>query len=100
MHIKAVHNAVPGICDFCGKEFKKKHNLNVHRKEVHMGLEITRLQCNVCGLWLRENYLAKHIKSHNAVGEKCSICSKLFQNKKSLNTHMQDDHGNRVPSLA
>lgn len=65
-----------------------------------MGVEITRLQCNVCGVWVRENYLAKHVKSHNAKVETCSICSKLFQNRKSLCNHMRNMHGNRAYQCA
>lgn len=99
-HVKRSHEFVPEICDFCGKEFKSIYNLNVHRTEVHMGHEVPRMQCNICGTWLREKYLKKHLKRHNAEVETCTVCGKTLQNKNSLGNHMRNVHGNRMHQCA
>lgn len=97
-HIKRAHIAPPEVCDFCGKEFKCKYYLKLHRNEAHMGMEIKRIQCNLCGVSMRENHLSIHMKCHNAQTEPhliCSICSKELKNKISMKSHMRFVHGNR-----
>lgn len=88
------------VCEYCGKQFKCKYYLNVHRNEAHMGIEITRLQCHVCGVWMRGSNLSKHVKTHNIKLHPephciCSICSRELKNKIVLKRHMKIVHGNR-----
>lgn len=97
-HIKRDHINPPGVCDFCGKEFKCKYNLTAHRNEAHMGSEIKRVQCTVCDAWMRKSSLYTHIKSHNANVEPClvcSICSKEVKDNVALKNHIRNVHGNR-----
>lgn len=97
-HIMRSH--VPEVCDYCGKQFKGKYYLNVHRNEAHMGKGIARLQCHVCGIWMRGSNLSKHVKTHRIKlhpepRSTCTICSKDLKNKIVLKRHMNIVHGNR-----
>lgn len=97
-HIKRAHIAPPEVCNYCGKEFKCKYYLKVHRNEAHMGIEIKRVQCNLCGVWMRENHLSKHVKFNHTQAEPsliCSICSKEVKNRVTMKSHMRNVHGNR-----
>lgn len=97
-HVKRSHNVdmVPHICDYCGKEFRSISNLNKHRKDVHSGQERARKQCSVCGTWLSEFYLRRHMRQHNnSKVETCTVCGKTLQNKNTLANHMRYVHGSR-----
>lgn len=38
-------------CDFCAKLFRSKPGLEAHRLEVHLGVVVPKVQCNICGSW-------------------------------------------------
>ena len=66
-HKKLVHERVlPFACQYCGKKFSNKGNLNQH-EVIHTG--ITPYQCHVCGRQCRRRgELEKHIQTHNGLG--------------------------------
>ncbi|XP_005062913.1 PREDICTED: zinc finger protein 653-like [Ficedula albicollis] len=67
-----VHSGVPpspGVreftCDTCGKSFKRKNHLEVHRR-THTGE--TPLQCQVCGYRCRQRAaLSWHMRRHGGL---------------------------------
>ena len=75
------------LCNECGKKFKTRYGLSLHRKGVHE-LQF-RFECPICGakfntLW---NYNG-HVASHNQVlREKYENCEATFQYRKSLLRH-------------
>ena len=103
-------------CSFCGKEFNRSdnrnlHESNVHRKdgkfqcnqcevrchtkqnlEVHMRVHTGEkpYQCNYCGkCFSQKNGLSNHVRLHT--GEKpfqCNKCDKTFAQKSALQSHM------------
>ena len=64
-HKKLVHERVlPFACNYCGKKFSNKGNLNQH-EVIHTG--ITPYQCHVCGRQCRRRgELEKRIQTHGA----------------------------------
>ena len=55
---------LPFACNYCGKKFSNKGNLNQH-EVIHTG--ITPYQCHVCGRQCRRRgELEKHIQTHGA----------------------------------
>ena len=78
-------------CIICEKSFLSKHNLKVHDKRFHtkQGSE-SEYKCDNCNFTCIEKVkLSAHIlKEH----EKCKVCTKVFQNSKSLDTHIEAVH--------
>ena len=71
-HKKLVHERVlPFACNYCGKKFSNKGNLNQH-EVIHTG--ITPYQCEVCGRQCRRRgELEKHIQTHGGATSLASL---------------------------
>ena len=70
------------LCSTCGKLYKSKYGLSLHKKEF-------KYHCNVCNkgfntLWNYKGHLASHDK---VLREKCDTCGAVFQYKKKLVAH-------------
>ena len=79
------------MCIVCDKSFLSKHNLKVHDKRFHTkpGSEST-YNCDNCNFTcIEKGKLADHIPEKH---EKCKVCTKVFQNRKSLDTHIEAVH--------
>jgi uncharacterized Zn-finger protein len=65
-HVAKVHVEVPKTeqCPECGKEFKHKHAVKFHIKQVH--LKSTRVKCPYCDKEAYNKYmLIKHLKNQH-----------------------------------
>lgn len=78
----------------CAKVFKTKEGFQDHMKTQHMGIEEPRVQCTVCGAWLKNRgTLNKHMKIHTDSPQVCDICHKLKPTRTALNHHKRLVHG-------
>ncbi|CRK93151.1 CLUMA_CG006464, isoform A [Clunio marinus] len=85
-HIK--HEPQLFYCEFCSKDFGKRHLLNRHIKLKHMQKE--RLHpCPTCNKsFFTISTLKKHIESHRDKDMPCEFCGKLFSCMNNLRTHL------------
>ncbi|KAM4739207.1 uncharacterized protein FYW61_003778 [Anableps anableps] len=95
-------------CDVCGKAFKHRYEMKIHRR-THTGERP--FSCNICSKsFMRSSGLAVHMRIHT--GHKpysCRSCGKRFTQLSSLNYHrrthsdlrLQEEHkaGERSSSL-
>ncbi|XP_037044366.1 transcription factor grauzone-like [Bradysia coprophila] len=106
IHIKNVHGQWPEhICEICGRKYKNKLNLQIHKELEHSTTPPPKVQCDICGTWLKhKGRLAAHLKLHqemkdaqngNAKALSCPICKKKVQNKRLLSVHIRCSHGER-----
>lgn len=95
MHILKVHERIDQrICDVCAKVFKTKEGFQDHMKTQHMGIEEPRVQCTICGAWLKNRgTLNKHMKIHTDSPQVCDICHKMKPTRTALNHHKRLVHG-------
>ncbi|KAF7205968.1 zinc finger protein OZF [Nothobranchius furzeri] len=81
-------------CDFCGKIFNRKDNLNTHVR-IHTGQKP--FGCDVCERRFgSKTHLNRHMIIH--IGEKpfvCDVCGQRFSDKSNLNGHMRKHTGQK-----
>lgn len=122
-HVQRIHdNNLTEICDICGKGFATKWILNAHqryherqvtteqcdiclkyfssikshKKRVH-GNEM--MECKECGKNLSATYYRTHMKEYHMPREEipCTVCGKIFWNKKNFRVHMGLHQGVKYP---
>ncbi|XP_067637601.1 zinc finger protein 595-like isoform X4 [Eurosta solidaginis] len=78
-------------CDICGKHFKTKSVLNIH-KLIHSGEKPHK--CDLCEKrFAQATALTQHMRTHT--GEKpykCKYCERCFATKSILNKHLRGIH--------
>jgi KRAB domain-containing zinc finger protein len=92
-HIKAKHDTNdPNLpCDVCGKKFKTKTSLFVHRREQHELGDKRKVKCDVCSFVSKgARNLKKHKETHSKAAYskfQCLYCHRTFRNRNSLVVH-------------
>ena len=85
IHIRTVHEGVKEHkCDYCGKTFGVRHNLNKHIESSHEGPSIAFVNT--------ENPDFKKSKNNRRRSEKCKFCSKSFSRSHDLKRHIISIH--------
>lgn len=98
MHILKVHERIDQrICDVCAKVFKTKEGFQDHWNTQHLGVDEPRVQCNICGAWLKNRgTLNKHMRIHTDKPQVCDICNKEKPTRTALNHHKRLVHGDAL----
>jgi hypothetical protein len=95
-HIRGVHEgAYMHVCEVCAKVFKSKMFFEKHKMDVHMNIQVPKIQCQLCGSWLKhERSLRSHMERHEAEKNTyvCKICGKVAPNKEALQSHNRYVH--------
>ena len=102
MHKKTEHgNKTKHFCNVCGKSFHAWQQLMIHKKEKHP------TSMKVCKYFLKgycafgeEDCWFRHDQTEQTSQTlkelKCSLCGKLFNDKKEFMKHRKSDHLNNV----
>lgn len=100
-HIQIVHNNVPQkkekfVCKICAKFYTDSTAFTKHTW-THLNENLTRVQCDVCQKWLKNQYILRiHKQSHQEKIElKCPHCEKIKFSTISLKAHITTAHSSR-----
>jgi uncharacterized Zn-finger protein len=75
-------------CEYCSKEFMRRHLLNRHIKLKHTEKQRSH-PCPTCNKsFFTISTLKKHIESHGLKNMPCEFCGKLFSCMNNLRTHL------------
>ena len=82
-----------GDCSFCFKNFNRKVDRIIHKKDAHLS---EKLKCEICGRALQsELTLAKHVKTYHAepiLVFECDECGNAVSTKEILDRHKKTVH--------
>ncbi|CAH1983901.1 unnamed protein product [Acanthoscelides obtectus] len=98
-HTRYIHNNRNVICEECGKKFKTKYYLDLHRNKVHTGTR--NFKCDTCGkafftkadLWKHDRKTHKKMRPYI-----CEYCKTGFSSQYALKTHRRQ-HTNEKPFI-
>ena len=98
-HIKRIHQATKDFVCYeknCGKAFKRRCDMENHRKSVHSEIRVY-VKCPTCNVIVLEKGLQSHMINRHS--EKallkpfiCSICGKAERYEKNLQRHYEAVH--------
>merc|ERR1719232_176009 len=91
-HKRSIHPKITYQCEQCGKDFKKKENMEKHQV-IHTNKTF---DCLVCFKQLRSNdALRRHKKIHDGSNKiSCDLCGKVFTQGYELTKHKRNVHEN------
>ncbi|CAD7078156.1 unnamed protein product [Hermetia illucens] len=94
-HRRYVHeNAYGQMCHICAKVIRGKRLFAKHQLE-HAGVTEPRVQCEICGAWLKHQHsLKKHLMRHEEAQNQhiCTMCGKVAPSKGALRSHIHYVH--------
>lgn len=98
-HIKRIHNATKDfLCpeEGCGKAFKRRCDMENHRKTVHTDIKIY-VKCPVCDVIVLEKGLQSHMINRHSEKAKqkpfvCQVCGRAERYEKNLQRHYEAVH--------
>ena len=83
-------------CETCGATFKRKDNLNRHKKKH---LAETQYHCSYCNTYYKtDELLQQHKSTKHEVAHLCPTCGKQFKTKKGLKWHTSVAHNDGTPT--
>lgn len=97
IHIANVHNkdtTYKFVCEQCGKHFARKIAFQRHMNE-HAGIEAPKVQCTICGRWLKKMYYKNHMDTVHGNRERvheCDICHRMYPHAVALQNHKSKAH--------
>lgn len=98
-HIKRIHQATKDfVCqtDGCGKGFKRRCDMENHRKSVHTQLKVY-VKCPTCDVIVLEKGLQSHLINRHSEKASikpfvCQVCGKAERYEKNLKRHYEAVH--------
>ncbi|KAL7023220.1 hypothetical protein ACKWTF_012519 [Chironomus riparius] len=103
------------VCDYCSHKFRRKMALKIHIRRIHLRIrdekkynrnllpksqrkgvgdeDTVRIQCQHCDKDFLRSYIKSHIEQVHTLsttGEKCTVCNKIFKNKRALLYHKRN----------
>ena len=87
-HMKKHSTDRPFSCETCGKTFKYKLSLKLHRNS-HEGTKVKEFTCEICGKDLStKDSLTWHMNTHTGIKPyNCSFCPKQFRQEPNMKSH-------------
>ncbi|XP_050506745.1 zinc finger protein 32-like isoform X15 [Diabrotica virgifera virgifera] len=73
-------------CKTCNLSFSDTKSFNLH-KRIH-----GKSQCHICGRYIRKDNMGKHVRTHTAGPEVCTICGLTCKNFDCLRCHIFHYH--------
>ena len=91
-HEKEIHFGGKQSCNFCGKIFLRKHQLDMHVRISHdeRGETLLQFQCERCDKCFQDKF---SFERHAGSSQTCEICALTFCTLKHLTAHKKCDHG-------
>ena len=91
-HEKEIHFGGKLQCESCGKQFFRKHQLDMHMKTLHEehGLVLLQFQCERCRKCFQDKF---SFERHSGSSQTCDVCASTFCTLKHLTAHKKIDHG-------
>ncbi|GFO46137.1 Zinc finger protein 569 [Plakobranchus ocellatus] len=80
-------------CSTCGKEFRRKDNLQAHIERIHFK-DLTRsFECQFCGQQFRHvGFWKRHEALHGSGPVRCLTCQAQFKGQGELRKHYREKH--------
>ncbi|XP_044736951.1 zinc finger protein OZF-like [Chrysoperla carnea] len=80
-------------CETCSKSFKKVDALGLHMKKKH---DAEGVKCGKCSIIC---YHSLHLRAHERLHNKCSICNLTFSTRKRLSLHKLTHEKDNSPEI-
>ncbi|XP_058828579.1 transcription factor grauzone-like [Topomyia yanbarensis] len=92
-HVRNAHAShFEFVCDTCAKGFNQRSLFVRHLQDHNPKATIERSQCPLCSLWMKKNYLNKHMQRHSSPRTRCELCGKDSPNVFAHRSHMRFAH--------